>query len=356
MFHITADQLPRFMQCNGSRLMEPLFDIEQGDTEARDEGVAAHYMFRAVLNKEFELEELVDRKAPNGYYMTAKMADYIQGFIEIIIAGETEIETSFEGVGWRIGGRADHIAWDGVDTLHVYDYKHGHSAVEPERNWTLISHAIGHCIRKQIAPARIRFVIHQPRATHYLGETRDCVVTYGQLMELYDELNRTLTNPSDTLQTGALCKRCPARHPCPAATAMGMSALDASEQAFAEHITDEQLSAELVDLQRAKDIINQRLDARQELAVHRIRGGAILKGFGVDNRNGHKRFKKEYSPELLSIALGVDVTKSAIVTPAEAIRRGANEIAVNALTETPSLGYKLVRMNASKRAEKLLKG
>jgi hypothetical protein len=76
MLIIDATGLPRLMECNGSRLMPPSFPTVD-DPTARDEGTAAHYMAQQIFSGAFTIEELMDRKAPNGFYMTHEMGEYV---------------------------------------------------------------------------------------------------------------------------------------------------------------------------------------------------------------------------------------------------------------------------------------
>jgi hypothetical protein len=228
MLTTTADNLPRLMKCNGSRLMPAAFPRVEENNTIRDEGNAAHYMANAVFRNEFSIDELIDRKAPNGVIIDGVMADHVGEYLSALDCGEMEVETSFGVSGiWQINGRCDHRKYNAsTDTLTIDDLKYGYSIVEPEMHWTLIAHAVGSCIGLGITPANVVLRIHQPRQFHPDGKIREWRITYARLMELYAEINATLSAPTDILTTSDFCRRCHALATCPAARKADMNAID----------------------------------------------------------------------------------------------------------------------------------
>jgi hypothetical protein len=357
MFIITADDLPRLMLCNGSRLMPPSFPATSTDTTARDEGIAAHYMASAIFNQQYTLEEAIDRKAPNGVYMTAEMAEHVGEYLSALDCGEMEVETSFGGQGWQINGRCDHrkVVDFGTMTLTIDDLKYGWRPVDPEMNWMLIAHAIGTCIGLQIAPDVIVLRIHQPRPHHPDGKLREWRITYPELMELYAQINATLSNLSDELRTGPVqCPKCPALATCPAARKAGFNAIDAIDMMFDDDVSNELLSYELTTIEYASGVLETRLKALRELALHRVKQGQVVPEYAAETQYANTRWKSGLTAPILSVMTGKDLSTNATVTPAEAKRRGVPEDVVKSLTERPQTGLKLVKVNAHKRAERLL--
>jgi hypothetical protein len=358
MLNVTADSLPRLMRCIGSRLMEPAFPALDKDRTARAEGIAADYMANAVFRNEYTIEELIDRKAPNGVYMSAEMADHVAEYLSALDCGEVQADTSFGTDAFRVGARCDHRKYRiEIDTLTIDDLKYGHSIVEPEMNWTLIAHAVGTCAVQQITPANIVLRIHQPRAWHPEGKVREWRLTYIELMTLYGQIAAKLTNPTDELVTDVnLCRRCPALGHCPAARKANMNAIDAMETtAFVDTIPDDALSYELIMLANAEATIKNRAEALRELAIHRIKNGKIIPEFANETQRANTRWKSGFDATLVSAITGVDVTtKPGIVTPAEAGRRGVSEAVLKSMTERPITGTKLTRVNTDKRAKRLL--
>jgi hypothetical protein len=368
MFVTTADALPRIIACEGSRNMpayppaDTVFYDDAGaplpppDTTARDEGTAAHYMALAAFNNACTLEELIDRKAPNGIYMSGDMAEHVAQYLSELDCGEMETDTSFGCDVWRVNGRADHIKWrPDTGVLTVDDLKYGWRLVEPQGHWSLIWHAIGYCVTRQIQPTRIDLRIHQPRPYHPDGILRTWSIDYATLMALYTELHTKLSSLGDILNTGPQCQGCHALAICPAAHAAALNAIDASERAVPNDIPDDALSYELDVKTTALATLTNQLEALREMASHRISTGRVIPNYGRDPQYANTRWKAGLDAATLSMATGKDLTKPAgFVTPAEAKRRGVPAAVVAAFTERPLIGAKLVRSSATTRANRLL--
>lgn len=359
-----ATELPRLMACNGSRLLPASTPVGDSDTTIRDEGNAAHHMALSVFRNEFTIEELIDRKAPNGVYMSPEMADHVGEYLDAIvhidrgaIDIQMEIPTTFEGNGWRVNGRADGIAYNsGDNALFVDDLKYGYGIVEPERNWTLIAHAIGHCLNRKITPERIVFTIHQPRPYHPDGKRREWVITYPTLTEFYQQIVATLSAPSDLLNTGAQCRKCHALATCPAAREASMNAVDIIEaMAFNDEMPNDALSFELDTLSRAEKMLEQRHKALQELAKHRLKSGQIIENYGLENQLSNRNWKGGIDAMLLLALTGKDLSKPKLITPAQAIKAGVSEDVIAPLTERITTGVKLARVDANKKAQRIFK-
>lgn len=359
MIRTDATNLPRLMNCIGSRLLENLVPNPSGDTTVRDEGNAAHWLAFSVGELGNSFSDLVGTKAPNGIFITDEIGEHVQDYIEYlatrsIVFASMECETSFAGQGFEILGRADNVAHS-ENTLFIDDFKYGWRIAEPENNWTLISHAIGFVIRSGFIPEKIVFTIHQPRPMHNLGKTRFWEITYSELLEFYAQICARLGQPSDELTTGSHCAKCPALYPCPAARKAGLNAIEISEMAFNEELNNTDLSNELETLERAQKALTDRLDALKEVAKHRLIKGEIINNYALDRSLGNTTWKKEITPELMKILTGKDCSVAKLATPKQVIARGVPEIAVKSLTYRPETGIKLVRTTADKQARRTLK-
>lgn len=365
MFNITADELPRFMECNGSRLMSAAYPKINDDPTARNEGNAADWLASQMFYGT-DPETLVNRPAPNGFYITGDMVDHVSSYLEQLDCGEMQVETSFGNDRWRVGARADHIVMRyegeyGATAFHgniltIDDLKYGWRLVEPERNWTLIAHAVGYCISRQARPDWIALRIHQPRPFHPSGPSRVWRITYDELMFFYQQIDVALSYPSDTLRTGiSWCAKCRALPNCPAAISAGMNAIDAATVAFDNDIPNEALSAHLDTMRNAKAMIDAQLTALEEMTAYRCKAGAVIDNYGMVPQYANTRWKPGITSKAIEAMSRVDVAKDALCTPAEAIRRGAPKHFIDALTERPQIGTKLVRATADARAKRALK-
>lgn len=364
MLQITADELPRLMACNGSRLMENARLSITVDDSDRQEGIAAHWLIEQVFSQQRTLDELIDRQAPNGVFITAEMVENVTPYLEHI-AGKGAIEhvTSFIGGGnnpWAVNGRADHVS-DGGGIVTVTDFKYGWSIVEPENNWTLIAHAIGYCLdlvqncslNLERDVKTVEFIIHQPRPYHPLGRVRSHSITVQQLVEYHKQLDATLSNPTDTLNTGQHCKRCPAMVSCPAFSKAQMNAIDASERAFNDDVDNNSLAFLLDNIKRAQDVLKQAYEAYSDLTTHRLREGQSIPNYSVQTELTNRQWKDFVTPDVVLMMTGKDITKKGLPTPAQAKKAGVPEEVVESLCERRSKGFKLVRIDTDKLAKKL---
>lgn len=357
MLSLTATELQRFMACNGSVLMGRIAAFEADNTLA-EEGNAAHWLVEQVFTGKHQFaEELVDRKAPNGIFITGEMVEHVSTYLSDIMGkGWVEIDTSYSHAGvWEVRGRADHINYDpAARFLYVRDFKYGWKIVEPENNWTLISHAVGWMIKNPgVAVSEIVFQIYQPRPFHPAGYVRECRVTSSQFMALQGQLTDALENPKNTVGTGSHCYKCPSMAICPAAQMAAANAIEMSERAYDSAMSDTDLSLLLAQADRAMTHLKQFDDALSDLAKHRIKAGSLVPGYGLETAYGHKTWKSGLTPDVVKLLVGQDVSKPALITPAQAKKAGASEAAVEALCDRPNNGVRLVRVNESKRGEQL---
>lgn len=358
---IQADSLNRFMQCNGSALMQPSYppEAEQIDTTIRDEGIAAHEMALSVYRGDFsDPLELVDRRASNGVFYTADMAQHVETYLEFIRQDEydnesMELDTSFVGVG----ARADFVGVTSDGRIRIPDFKYGFTIVEPEYNWTLIAHLVGSIRKLGVADVRnmtFELSIIQPRARHHKGPIRVWPVGYDEYVALYSQLRSALDNPKNELRTGPSCYKCPARATCPAYTKAELNAIEASDVMFSENVSNEQLSEAIRMLQRASKVVKQKLESYESLAKHRLRKGEQVGNFALEPTIGNTAWNEGLTPEFVQMLTGVNVAKPGLVTPAQAKKAGINEDVLKTMTYRPSTGVKLIEENATERAKRLL--
>lgn len=347
----TATELPRIMTCIGSRLM-PAALPPDFDTDKRDEGNCAHWLAEQMFNG---TPVAVGQTAPNGYVITTDMIEHVSQYVSALDCGEMEADTSYSGASWEVRGRADHLVCrttvEGRKTLTIDDFKYGWRTVSPARNWTLMSHAIGWVIRNQVQPDRIVLRIHQPRPYHPDGPMREWSCTFDELMGFYNLIDQRLSNPTDELTTDTdQCAKCHALANCPAARAASMNAIDAAMLAFSDDLPGPVLAHELETLRLAATMIENRRDALEELMTHRITQGDVFEGWALERRYGQRRFKTGLTGKGLSLALGVDLVKDGLVTPAEAERRGLPKHVLETLVDRPLLPSKLKQIDADAKA------
>lgn len=353
MISVTATELHRLMQCIGSRIMPRAVPVD-ADREARDKGNAEHWLAEQMFSS--AVEPRAGLVAFNGYVITDEMIEAVSSYVSALDCGEMECDTSYGGDGWQVRGRADHVKFlEGgsttLNTLVIDDYKGGWRIVEPDRNFTLLSHAIGWCIRNNTRPDRIALRIHQPRPYHARGSLREWSCSYEELMGYYHQIAWRLSNPTDELVTGLdHCAKCHALATCPAARTAGMNAIDAATIAFDDTMPKNALTFELETLRHAVAMIENRRDALEELITYRVRNGEVFENYALERRQGQRRWRTGLTGKALSLVTGVDLVKDGIVTPAEAERRGVSKDVIATLVERPMLDPKLKRIDVDARA------
>lgn len=358
MLTLTATDLQRFMTCNGSIKMpeNPRFNI---DDTVRNEGNAAHWLIEQVFKQVAGTDDFVNKKAPNGVFITDEMVEYVTPFLEAIRGkGDVEIDTSHsDGRNYQINGRSDHIEYiEQRSILYVRDFKYGWTAVEPEYNWTLISHAFGWMSKRPAyRVTHVIFQIFQPRPHHPMGRMREWSVDMAMLDQLFKRMIDVLSNPSDVLTTSKECKDCPARATCPAAQKAEMNAIDVSEKAFVSDVDDKTLGILLDDLERAIKVLEQGKKAYSEMALHRLKAGKIIPGYSTEKELTNKQWKEGITVETAKLLTGKDLGKKQLMTPTQAAREGVSEAAIESLCERRVKGVKLIRLDADAAAKKLLK-
>lgn len=352
MFKVTATDLPRLLTCNGSRLLSHVPSSNTDDT-VKDEGNAADWLIQQVVSGQHLLEELVDRKAPNGVYITTEMADNLREYLEWVVGkGEIEQDCSYQGRTWSVAGRADHMFFDGI-TLYVSDFKYGWKIVDVEDNWTLVSHAVAWSIRNSIYPQNVEFRIYQPRPYHPDGVVRRYARDAAYLQTSHQQITSTLDNLTDSLITSKHCYKCPSMAICPAAQIAGMNAIDVSHKAFDSQPDNDQIEFLIKETGRAMEVLKQNLNAYEDIAMHRIKTGQHFKNYMLQTDYGRETWRDDVTPEFVELMTGVDVSKRTLPTPNQAVKAGLPEDFVKSLTTKPSKGVKLVRCSANEQAAKL---
>lgn len=372
MLEIQADKLPRIMACEGSIVMDKPDLPVTIPTESQLEGTAAHMLASAFLLRAIpSLDSWLGSRTPSGVLITSRIIDYVSKYTDAIesrpiaptfvgvesVCDFVLILPSAENVQFRC--RCDHLQFDG-SVLYIDDFKSGFRWAEPEKNWTLIAHAIGYCQREQVLPSRVVFTIHQPQPYHFDGPIRPWEISGDQLAELHMELRDFFETRGTSLTTNPHCYKCPAYTGCPAARGAETNAIDYAQSiAFSDHLQNDDLSVNLDDVERAITVLEHMRDAFVELAQHRIEQGQTITNRMLEVNYGHSKFHSGITPEVMSALTGIPADKFAetkMVSPAAAKRAGAAVDIVNAMSSRPIIGKKLVRRDISEVAAKLFGG
>ena len=354
MLSLTATELHRFMQCNGSMMLGKAQPFEPDDT-VEQEGNAAHWLVEQLFKTPaLDSSCLLNTQAPNGVFITADMLEHCKRYVSDIqqLGGSVEVDTTLRFDRFEVRGRADHIAVAG-STLFINDFKYGWRLVEPEMNWTLIWHALSFMHTESPPVTEIVLRIYQPRPFHPLGNVRESKFSRNTLEHLRNQVNEACSNPKNVVQTGSHCYRCPSMTQCPASQMANMNCIDVAQKAFDSHVNNAQLSFMLDETAKAIKMLEQAHTAYEELASHRIKGGQTVPEYSMQTDLSQKQWKKGLTPEIMQALTGFDLSKKQLITPNQAKTLGVAEEAVESLCERTTKGLKLVRLDERKKAEKL---
>ena len=291
-----ASALPRLMQCGASKVMPgftPPGIIEQTDDQR--EGDAAHWLATEFLTgRTTDLYEWIDRKAPNGVYISDDMVDSVEYYIAQLSSRPerrfVEQDFSFQFGELTIHSRPDMVSDSLADygrRIYIDDFKYGWKIVEPDMNWTLIAYAICFIASRRIdADTVFEFRIHQPRPWHPIGKSRSWIVSAARLHDLRNQMINHLLTVTDTLVTGDHCFKCPARSNCPALRKSTMEVLDVVERAIPDQMTADDLSFMYDALTIGEHRLSDYKSAIKERIEHAIKTGQPVRNYRMKSTNG----------------------------------------------------------------------
>jgi len=355
---IRSSHLARVMQCPGSMFFENV--PEPPTNAAAEEGTAAAECLEHFINKGQPPQQT---HASNGIafdddmlFHAKRIADEVMGKAHEAPKGEHPIEIPCRS-GAKVQGTYD-IAFVGEQgqTLFVDDLKYGFGIVEPEENWQLIAYAIGEIIKRGVAYPNIVLRIHQPRAHHEFGTTREWRITYEDLLGYYEQIESqmdSLMQGYDELKTGPKCKYCPVATHCPAFNKAYHRGIDIVQEFIQDDLSNDELSYQLDLLDKIQDLVKTRKQSLEQLAVHRIGQGEMIPDYAAVDNYGHRSWKSNVTPEFVQLVTGVNIKKEDVLTPSQAEKRGIPSEVINNMVERKFLGQKVKKVDSSKLGDKI---
>lgn len=368
MPHYDATSIPRLMQCGASKMM-PVFVPAVGMDQSDDirEGIAAHWLAAEALNgRVTDLNEWIDRKAPNGVYLSSEIVEAVEWYVSGVRgrgAVRVHVETSM--TAWNhdrsitIGCRPDHVTDDLAPhgrRICVDDFKYGWRIVEVEQNWTLVANACAYIADKVIDhDTMFEFRIWQPRPWHPGGKCRVWIVSAASLMALREQMFWTLATTSDTLVTGPYCYRCPARSNCPAIRKASMSLLDVVEQAIPDNMSLDDMSLMMDALTVADHTLKQYKDAIAERISDALSRGQVVRNYVLRPYEGNLDWIDGIDEVALRLLVKPDkqVSKPApLLTPTQ-LKKAIPPNVLASITYRKPGGIKLRRLDTDQLAQEM---
>jgi len=353
---IRCSGLARPMNCAGSLFLDKQY--EEPDHEAAKAGTAAGEYLEYLLNDTLTIPD----HAKNGvlfdddmiYYAT-QAAEEIKSRAGTVILCEKPIDWQTQS-GITIKGHPDMSYELDSNTLGVDDYKYGWNIVEPFENWQLLGYAIGEVIQRGIAYTSIRLRIIQPRAHHDEGHIREWTISYAQLLEYKEKIEarmHAIKQGENSLATGKHCRYCEKATGCPAFNKAFYRGVEEVHKFVQDSIDNDELSFQLDLITRIKEVMKLKDDSLKALAVHRMKAGQLVPNYVSKDRWGDRKWNKGIDANFIQAMTGKDVTKTTMLSPAQAEKKGVDKEMVKSLTARPHLGQSLKKCDTAKLGDKI---
>lgn len=363
-------------ECFGSIVMSAgIPDIETPDQAI---GTATHWVGQSMLESMTGIDrqvpiasDWINRTAPNGVIVDEEMAECAQIYYRAVmdIAGKGHIRQL--NVERRVSAQRIHEVCFGTPdadlyideerTLYLWDYKHGHRAVDPQSPQFVI-YLAGRISELGLSDLDVKCKVYvvQPRCYDGKGPIRTWSVHATELRTEVNRLHyaaaRALGNDPE-IRAGRWCRDCKAKVICPANLQAVADAADFAATAVPHNPTPAALAYEMLSLMHAAALLKHRKDAVETEIIERLRAGQPIPGFALNQGYGHNAWIRPADQIFaMGVVLGLDMTDDPKpVTPTEAIRRckaaGIDPSVLAGSYERPKTAMKLTVEDGRKARE-----
>lgn len=346
---------PVWVHCAAAPMMAAMFPEMTESDDARA-GTAAHWVGSDSLIEGKDPASYLGVVAPNGVVIDQDIIDSAAVYVDDVRANSSvpqlkvEQQLTMPEIHPDNWGTSDAFEHRGGE-VWIWDFKHGHVAVEPFENWQLIDYAAG--IIKEYGingfqDQAITFVLNvvQPRAQHRDGPVRRWRVKACDLRGYFNRLSSAahdVYGPNPKAKSGAHCVYCPGRLNCEAFTKAVGTVLDYISEPMPMLVTAEQIGTELVMLERAEQLLKARKAIALEQGERMASSGQIVPGWQLATKYG--RLDWAAAPDVIA-AMWPGTAKTDVITPTQAFKRKlVDEETAKTLgfVTTPVRGRELIR-------------
>lgn len=330
---------------------------------AADEGTCAAWLLENVITRNLKsCADMLGERHENGWVVDQDMCVHVQPFVDRLakrVNVRSEVKRSFSlNDSVMLAGTLDVESWSDR-TLRIDDLKYGYGIVEPFENKQLICYAYLKIMamrgRGEHLPDLIVLGIYQPRAIHPDGPYRRWTVSPEELQPYFRELVAQMQQIESGLAVpGTWCNHCLGAAGCTALTRTVYKMWQSVESREFHAPSNDQLGDELVMLKKMDSMMKARLAAVEAETETRIKNGAMIPGWTVEERRGKRKFS--HDAEMIRSLTGIDPTDTKLCTPAELIRRGVDKKIVDSLSHIPTIGSKLTRIDSNHFAKMFKNG
>ena len=355
---LSPSSAARWVKCPASVSLSAAIP-EDDESESSEEGTLAHAVAAAVLQggvlpTDGVTEEMLD--GVEVYFDDVAKVKQLVGRDDLLVVEQhvdnSIISTSNHGTpdAWMLGSSTQ------VADVWLWDYKFGHRQVEVFENWQLINYAIliyANLKAENNAADIVHFHLRvvQPRAFHPDGVVREWVVSSDQLRPYavkLQEAAQLALSPEPKAVINPECRDCKARHVCNELQSAGYAAVQYASVGLPIEMSPEASAIELALMQDAADVLKARISGKEQEIIQHLKLGTAVKGWSLERGTGRKRWTGTFDEiTALSDMLGVEVRKTSLITPTQAIKAGIPESVVAGYSETPSGEIKLMRDNGA---------
>jgi hypothetical protein len=342
--------MARIVQCPGSVMLAATYPETEGPEAA--EGTAAHWVLSEAAQGR---QHAAGTVAPNGVPVDDDMIDGADMALQVIQSWKLAMPRIEQPV--RIprvhrehcwGTPDAYTVWQERRRIAVLDFKFGHGFIDAFRNWQMVAYAAGVLDALALdtdaeALWIVDMTIVQPRNYHRDGPVRTWAATVPELRAMWQQMVEACAlalQPDAPLRVGTECKHCPARHACATLQGFALDVCDTVGKAMPLELPTEAAARELLALQRAAKLLEARMSGLEAQVSDACRRGVPVPHFHLEPSVGRETWS--VPPEqvkALGELMGVNVTKDALVTPAQARKAG---LIVDGFTMRPNGAVKLV--------------
>jgi hypothetical protein len=345
----------------------------QGESEPAREGTAVGEYLSEMIRQGTETP-VFGVNATNGYFVNEDMKFYArETYRDLLKSAEGNPIKTEERIDWYadsvtirgqydasfvVGGRAEGPHRVGA-TLHVEDLKYGWGIVEAKDNWQLLGYAIGEhkrLLSQGIYIDTIVMRIHQPRPYHPEGPIRTWTITLDEMFGYYHQVVSQVRAyyAGGALVTGSACKYCDAAAACPALNKAFHQAVDIVTRDYEEkELTNDDIAKLIAIIDRAEEVIEIKSTSVKQLAMSRLQNNQVIPGYGMVQKFGDRAWKPGITAETIKMMTGVDITKTDMMSPAQAEKAGLNKKMVAQIAVKPPKGFEIKKVNINEQADKL---
>ena len=329
----------------------------ENKSESMREGASAHQLASELITHCAPLwDDWKGKQSVSGIPYTEAMFEGAKMYSEDILAcledsGCLGINHPFTAskVSTLNTGKCDAFIHD-IDSgvLWIWKYQFGYTPAEVFENWTLLNVACGllESFKEPHGVHTVTMRIVQPRAFHQDGPVREWSIHISELNK-YANILRTGANnsldPKAKAQSASHCKRCTARHTCPASLKSGLTLYEVATQSTPLSLSPEALSVQYGIVKRASEQLEGIKAGLEEQITETLKNGSSIPGYILGTSRTHPKWRHKVD-EVIKIGkeAGLDLRKKEVITPIQARKLGIDPETLNENTYIPQGKEKII--------------